>query len=76
MLKHLSGLTRWPRRLATYALCTLPAFGFGLHVPQSSFVATYLPACGGTGVAPSVRTKFASAAHPAPKQCLPVARPS
>ena len=55
------------RRFALCAFCVLPALGIGVHTRHASFVATFIPACSGTGVPPSVRPKFASAEPPKPR---------
>src|SRR5262252_9991117 len=62
MLKRLLGHMR-TSRFGLLAACVLPALGIGVHAPHASFVATYISSCSG-GVAPSVRTKFTSAARP------------
>jgi len=63
MTKRLMGLQGMVRRFGLYAACALPAFGIGIHTPRANFVATYISACQGTGVAPSVRIQWASAAR-------------
>ena len=66
MARSRFGIAGMPtRRSALLAAFILPALGIGVHTPHSSFVATFIPACSGPGVAPSVRTRFASAARPA-----------
>ena len=68
MLKRLLELTRMPsHRFALLAFCALPAVGFGVHTPHTSFVATFIPACSGPGVAPTVRTRFVSGVRPSPR---------
>ena len=68
MLRRLLEFTRTlPRRFALIMFWALPAVGIGVHTPHASFVATFIPACSGPGVAPTVRTRFASAARPAPR---------
>ena len=62
------------RRLGLLATCLLPAaFGVGIHTPHA-FIATHTFACTGpgSGVAPSVRTTYASAERlrPRPKSSL------
>jgi len=45
----------------------LPAMGIGFQTPHGSVIATFIPACPGPGVAPSVKTKFAPGVRPAPR---------
>jgi hypothetical protein len=45
------------RRIAALVACSLPAVGFELPAPHGGgVILTYVSACEGTGVAPSVRT--------------------
>jgi hypothetical protein len=52
-------------RIGLLALCVLPALGFGVRVPGTLPVATYMSACGGSGQSPTVRTYFVTAHRPA-----------
>src|SRR5262245_14198184 len=55
-------------RIGLLALCLLPALGFGVHVPGSLPVATYVSACGGSGQWPTVRKFYTTHRRPAPRQ--------
>src|SRR5262252_9119067 len=71
MMKHLMNLPRIRRRrLGLLATCLLPAaFGVGVHTPHVGFLATHTFACPGpgSGIAPSVRTTYASAERYRPR---------
>jgi hypothetical protein len=70
MGKKLMNLPGKRRRLGLLATCLLPAaFGVGVHTPHTGFLATHTFACTGpgSGVAPSVRTTYASAERQRPR---------
>ena len=68
MLDRLLELARTlRRRFALIMFWALPAVGIGVHTPHTSFVATFIPACSGPGVAPTVRTRFVAAVRSAPQ---------
>lgn len=54
-------------RLATAALCLLPAFGVGVHTPHANLIASFFYACDGSHSTPRVRTKYTAAARPTPR---------
>jgi len=70
-MKHLVNLPKLrPRRLGLLATCLLPAaFGVGMRAPHRGFLATHTFACpgSGSGVAPSVRTTYASSERQRPR---------
>jgi len=54
-------------RIGLFAVCVLPALGFGSHARGSLPLATYISACGGSGQSPTVSTSYVIAHRPAPR---------
>ncbi len=55
------------RRYAALAACALPAVGIGVRTKTHDVIASFVYACPGSGVAPTVRVRYADARRLAPR---------